>query len=398
MTEVSLEELNALIPAITDAGFDPGKWDGVLESIRKTVDLGVVSIVAHYFNGQGNDAGADWSYTTWDNPSELEPYVDYFFQHDPMLPITHLLPDGDCVRVQEMLTERDWIESEFFQDFQSKCGMVDFASVKMNGAGKNFFELPIADTGRGGLSEHKVRAINFLAPHLATAIEMNTALGMKFINTAYGPGGVVEQLKKPCFVLDGTRKIIEANQSGLALLQQQQSLFRDSLGVLRLADPRANSSFTKQLGQLANYALFGGQTSTRRKQEKKSTINATDLSGRVYLIQLSTLPQSITRTPLPSGNGWPAIIVIVEPLPDTPDNSVEHCALTHSLTPAETRLLETLVEGCSLREASELLERTYNTVRSQLKNIFLKTNTNSQSQLISIVHKGSGNMAYRPSD
>lgn len=57
------------------------------------------------------------------------------------------------------------------------------------------------------------------------------------------------------------------------------------------------------------------------------------------------------------------------------------------LTPAETRLASVLAQGFSLAEASEQLHVSLNTVRTQLKNLFAKTNTSRQAQLAALLSK-----------
>lgn len=388
MSEISLDQLNALLPRISDAAFDPTQWNDVLEDIRVSVDLGVASILAHYLDSSDNDVGSDWSYTTWNNPDELKPYVDHYYLLDPMVPITGRMPDGRCVLVQEMLPERNWVESEFYQDFQSLCGMVDFASVKMNGAGNSFYEFPIADSGRGGLVAHKVKAINYLAPHLAAAIETNNALGMKSISTAYGVGGVIEQLDKPSFALDSNGKIIEANQPALGMLTQGD-IFIDRLGLLQLNHPKYRQQFAKQVASLSRHALYGAQTPVIRKPEEKATIKFSTKNNVSYSIQLSTLPQAITHIPLPFGSSWPAVIVIVDRKVSDNSDHVSLFAQQHRLTPAETDILQHLIHGNNLRETADQLQRTYNTVRTQLKSVFSKTHSRSQSQLLNEFYKTS---------
>lgn len=55
------------------------------------------------------------------------------------------------------------------------------------------------------------------------------------------------------------------------------------------------------------------------------------------------------------------------------------------LTPAEIRLLEALVNGMSLEEASEEFQVSKNTLRTQLHQIFRKTGTSRQSEVIKLV-------------
>ena len=55
------------------------------------------------------------------------------------------------------------------------------------------------------------------------------------------------------------------------------------------------------------------------------------------------------------------------------------------LTPAEARLLVALVEGMTLDEAAETFGVSKNTLRNQLNQVFRKTETNKQSELVRLV-------------
>ncbi|HTM78165.1 MAG TPA: helix-turn-helix transcriptional regulator, partial [Devosia sp.] len=54
------------------------------------------------------------------------------------------------------------------------------------------------------------------------------------------------------------------------------------------------------------------------------------------------------------------------------------------LTAAEIALVEALAQGQSLQAYADLKQVTINTVRTQLKAIFLKTNTHRQGELIAM--------------
>jgi DNA-binding CsgD family transcriptional regulator len=55
------------------------------------------------------------------------------------------------------------------------------------------------------------------------------------------------------------------------------------------------------------------------------------------------------------------------------------------LTPAESRLALRLVSGESLQTAASALDITYETARTVLKNIFAKTGTDRQTQLVGVI-------------
>lgn len=55
------------------------------------------------------------------------------------------------------------------------------------------------------------------------------------------------------------------------------------------------------------------------------------------------------------------------------------------LTPAEARLASALLQGTSLDEAAAQLGVTRNTIRTQLRGLFIKTDTHRQSDLLRVL-------------
>jgi DNA-binding CsgD family transcriptional regulator len=67
----------------------------------------------------------------------------------------------------------------------------------------------------------------------------------------------------------------------------------------------------------------------------------------------------------------------------------DRLARTYGLTPAEARLAECLTQSGSLKRIAAHSQRSYYTLRSQLRTIFEKTGTHSQPELIRLIHQGS---------
>jgi len=67
------------------------------------------------------------------------------------------------------------------------------------------------------------------------------------------------------------------------------------------------------------------------------------------------------------------------------DQPIDRLRCHFGLTPAEARLAVNLVTGKSLRSAAAKLGISYETARSQLKNIFNKTGTGRQAELVVVI-------------
>jgi len=79
-----------------------------------------------------------------------------------------------------------------------------------------------------------------------------------------------------------------------------------------------------------------------------------------------------------------AIVYLLDPKLDTAVQIEPACRL-YGLTPVETRLVAQLVAGHSLQESADAIRVKEQTARSYLKQIFLKTGTNRQANLVRVM-------------
>jgi DNA-binding CsgD family transcriptional regulator len=126
------------------------------------------------------------------------------------------------------------------------------------------------------------------------------------------------------------------------------------------------------------------------------TSNGRGLSpgGTVFISRSTGRPLSVTVAPLRNVRigivKQPKAVLFVT----DPDQSVQLPAdllqRCYGLTVAEARLTMVLLEGHSLKEASELCSVTQNTAKSQLKSVFAKTHVQRQAQLIRLLLNTTG--------
>ena len=88
-----------------------------------------------------------------------------------------------------------------------------------------------------------------------------------------------------------------------------------------------------------------------------------------------------TEQPPEDANDVAVILYIIDPALD-PQSQLQPVCKLFRLSPLETRLACHLAAGATLQEAARLLRVKEQTARGYLKQIFLKTDTNRQSDLI----------------
>jgi DNA-binding CsgD family transcriptional regulator len=166
-----------------------------------------------------------------------------------------------------------------------------------------------------------------------------------------------------CAFINGTAKRILDRRDGL--------LFADHRIVA--TDPNESAA----LLELIRRAVAGSE---RKEQPGGEAVCITRQEGKSLQVRIAPFPCER----LSVGSQFAAIAFIGNPdkgctLP------LEILRAAYGLTPAEAKLAVLLLEGLSITEAAAANRVTRETVRSQLKSIFLKTGTRRQGELIGLL-------------
>jgi DNA-binding CsgD family transcriptional regulator len=113
-------------------------------------------------------------------------------------------------------------------------------------------------------------------------------------------------------------------------------------------------------------------------------------------VTLVTVPVQAASSGLPARKSGALMFAFVPDQARQPP--VEWLRSEFGLTAAESVLACLLVSGCTLANAADQLHVTLNTVKSQLKSIFSKTECHSQSALVRLMASGPAILACTVSE
>ena len=105
-------------------------------------------------------------------------------------------------------------------------------------------------------------------------------------------------------------------------------------------------------------------------------------NGAPFHVQISPLRSSVLGTP----QSVTAIAFIHDPA-QKKCSPADTLKIVYGLTPAESRIADLISKGYAPREIANRLGVTFNTVRSQLKTVYAKTNVKRQSELVRLLLK-----------
>lgn len=223
----------------------------------------------------------------------------------------------------------------------------------------------------GDFTDGQKGALRPLVPHLQLALQIHRRI-------AVGDAGRREALlsfdraRQAVVVLDRSGYAVYSNQSATRFLQAAEGMSL-KFGRFLFDDIAAQSEFERvvRLALAAENADIPPVPREVRIGRKSG--------GPPYGLSIIPVHRSSDRALLPDGAGC---MVLIHDLAGLNPLPVERLSWLYGLTPAESRICESLYRVGSVDAAAEDLCLTRNTVRSHLKSIYSKFGVVTQGQLM----------------
>jgi DNA-binding CsgD family transcriptional regulator len=183
---------------------------------------------------------------------------------------------------------------------------------------------------------------------------------------------LVNRLSGPVLLVDETARLGYANTAGQEALREARYVLLRA-GRVRPCNWRMERQFTDLLAT----ALSDDQ----RAVETNTSMHLTDSQGRPAVLIVQALHGQVT---LASGRGADAVLFLIPGDLRTTAYTSRLQAM-FGLTQAETRLAESMLRGKNLTEIGEELGVSRETLKSQLRSLFVKTDTHRQGELIALL-------------
>lgn len=293
-------------------------------------------------------------------------YVNYFVHIDPRIPFYVSGSLGEWRSDQFHFDERYVQRSEIYNDFLRPVGAKRMSVCMLRSQGSERTVLSIARAhDAGGFQDAELKRLQLFSSHLVRAAELRQRLKQADL-AQQAAQGALERLPYGIAWLDAGSRIVWISPSAESLLAAA-----DGLGIqasrLRCADPQLDRQLCTAV-QRATRALPGREGSwfqiPRRRQPTP------------WL--LSILPGALPS----SGRDAPHALAIIQ---DGNGPALPHVLqLQHfyGLTPAEARLALGLLNNDTLAEYAARQHLSLATVKTHLRNLFAKTGTHRQAELL----------------
>lgn len=366
-----------LVGQIYDAALNPQLWDNFLGSLSTELKSpGSIFLVQNIQSGHlllGRSAGLE--------PEGVQAYEDYYVTVDPRIPRLMKLPSGTFGPESSFVPKETWQRSELVNDFLLP---IDFYYALNGVVLKN--ELILSTIGvqrqkrHGAFSEREVKFMHTIGPHLERAVQMT----LRFIqadtqqrNCAH----LLNLLPMGVILTDQESQIIHTNDAAKQILDQN-----DGVGRYRHRLGAATSHETKTLRGLIYKA------SETTQAQGFGSGGAMPVSRPSMLRSFAVLVTPLPHDEYGTLKGNPTAAVFVTDPEEETETQDQILIRLYQLTPAEAKLAMLLMQGISLDAAADELQIAKGTARVHMRNIFSKTDTHRQSELVRLLLNGAAKL------
>lgn len=320
------------------------------------------------------------------HPARVDPFVltyiaDYMSDvgnENPRVAQLYLpMPEGRIVADSDIWTKRELGRMPFFADFLQPWGTFDSLNAWVRRAtdGSPLIALAIHYRKQDcpPQAEHRQR-LAILLPHIRRACATAERLDDALLRVAELEQAI-EHAREPMVLLDENARVLHANTKAMAILKREKGMYlaRDE---------------TLHFRSMAHQDAL--RAALQRCRPAATALQDSDSapSARIVISQGTGAPLVLTIQPLPKARRHRSAAVaalFIHMSEAVALDEVNSLREAYGLTPAEIQVVCGLVNGASLKKLALQREISYETVRSQLRQIFAKTGTNRQAALVGLV-------------
>ncbi|MDH4585188.1 PAS domain-containing protein [Pseudomonas sp. BN415] len=297
------------------------------------------------------------------DPGSVEAYNSYYHQYDPAKEVLVPRPVGSWYHDREDLGAQRIRRDPYYQEFHLPFGMNSISCIKLHEQANTGIYLSLLTAVGARLPEQEQRnLLKRLSPHLLRAARMSNRLQSLELDVAHREL-LLERHPAPVWLLDAEGRVLFCNHQAEQRLGQLEFALQGRQGRLQ------GKTLDGRLQALIRQAA--GHSGKRR-------------AG--WLPLDSEPPTQLLVTPVPDASALAArhsgSLVLLALLENQPRSQL--LADLFQLSPAELRLAELVTQGLAPEACAERLNVSINTIRTQLRALFRKTETERQAELANL--------------
>ena len=364
------EATSLLIGDIYDASLDATLWPRAFDGIRDF--LGDCS--ATLISQDAVTKDVDVHFMLGHDQPYIDQYFERYFKINPIFPTVMFLDIEQTQTLPDVLPLQDFCRTRFAREWIVPQGICDsvFSTLEKSASGCTVF-MAMRRMRDGFFDDEMRRRFGLILPHVRRALLIGKVIELHKVK-AVALADSLDTLASGMFIVDGTGRIVHANASGYAMLAEANAL-RAPGGRLGAVDPAADQAL------LDIFTAAGGGDAALGRKGIAVPLKARD--DERYVAHVLPLTSGARRKAGVSYGAVAALFVRKAAI-DLPSPPVA-IAQAFRLTPAELRVLFSIVEIGGTPEVAEVLGISEATVKTHLHHVFEKTGTGRQADLIKLI-------------
>ncbi len=381
----------ALLELLYDAALDVSRWQQFLHALPSA--FGGATGIIHVYDDNPKVLPVSTSFGH--EPDFEHSYGNYYRQVNPYLSIPFgKMHVGEIVRASDYKPAEGIHKTEFFNDWMKPQGITadHFAVSLLNSGGLAILSVAPHASVMGKNRDRYAAQLRMLAPHMVRAIEINriasaAQLAERTLDAAINALGVA------AFVVGRSGELILANEKAEILMCEERVLSVDRSRILRASGADGDRALSA--------AIAAGITQPWDRAPRVLRLTST-LSEITYIVWFVPVQPprgnhaSNRYAIFSSVRTENTVVVLVKRADAKIDLPPEVIQAVFKLTASEARLASGLVRGQTMRDFAKASGLSPNTVRNQLTNVFLKTGTQRQADLVALIIGTLGTGPTRP--
>ena len=366
-----LEAALKLTPLFYDAALAPERWPAVLKLLCNEFGAATANFANYNFDAEG---GAVVGAYSWPVDAPLLPrYLAFenLAAGDPRRAPGMRLPNRPLYRTQ-LVEDADWYGSLIYRQVYAPLGLDDTLGVYLvNETSRLALGLGFArEIGATRFDEQDAERLQLYIPHLRCATRVMTER-IAETATASSLVGVLDQIDLAIVITDPLAEIRFANRAANRLLRAASGVRRAGRKLAAL-EPETNRRLRE--------AIFVHATHPERTERSNVTVPREGIGLQVTICA----PAAGLNDGGEVFGGPRAAIFLNDPLKSY-ESRTEQLQRLFGLTLAEAEIARRYAETSDLRTIAAEAGRSYETVRSHLKQVMQKVEVNRQADLVRVL-------------
>jgi DNA-binding CsgD family transcriptional regulator/PAS domain-containing protein len=364
---LSNADFSGVVGTIYDCALDPTLWpDAICELCRLT------NCAAGTIHVSGLDSGMVYLHQVWNHDLNFLTEMQSVCGEEvtelwTRVPNLMTRPLDDPLTAKRDIAPALLANSRFLKEWAVPLGYSDTIQLIVLRRPERIGALGLfRHISAGDVTDRELNVLRLLAPHIRRAVKIGVISNMQAMNISTIESAL-DLLQAGVLLVDCECRIIHANQAARSMLQEGTPI-QTALGELRTHLPQATAALKKAVTDVETTIGHDGISLALPISDGEAA-------------HAHVLPLWIGRARSRLARGASAALFITtkgdgEALPAGAITAL------FNLSPAEVRVLERLIAGRTPAEIADDLGSALATVRTHLSNIFTKTGTTRQVDLI----------------